>query len=87
MINVAVLGWRTLSPEGITMDPRGALRLCRQLRGQHRTAPSSINPVDGLALRNFGPTAVATGPTCVTIDPALGIYLYTSNAIDNSVSA
>jgi len=32
-------------------------------------------------------TGVATGPTCVTVDPAIGIYLYTSNNTDNSVSA
>ena len=27
-----------------------------------------------------------TGPTCVTVEPALGIYLYTSNYLDSSLS-
>jgi 6-phosphogluconolactonase len=34
-----------------------------------------------------GSGSVATGPNCVVIEPALGIYLYTSNNTDNSVSA
>ncbi len=34
-----------------------------------------------------GSASVATGPNCVTIEPALGIYLFTSNNTDNSVSA
>ena len=32
-------------------------------------------------------TALGTGPTCVAIDPALGVYLYASNSLDNTVSA
>ena len=34
-----------------------------------------------------GAIAVSTGPTCVTVEPALGIYVYTSNALDGSISA
>jgi len=30
--------------------------------------------------------ATTTGPTCVTIEPALGIYLYTSDYLNASIS-
>ena len=30
--------------------------------------------------------ATTTGPTCVTVEPALGIYLYTSDYLDSSIS-
>jgi hypothetical protein len=45
-----------------------------------------INTATGAVSGGTGIT-VATGPTCVTVDPALGLYLYTSNNTDNSVSA
>jgi len=38
------------------------------------------------AVGAFG-TAVGAGPTCVTVDPALGTFLYVSNTLDNTVSA
>jgi hypothetical protein len=31
-------------------------------------------------------TALGAGPTCVTIDPALGTFLYASNSLDNTVT-
>ena len=34
-----------------------------------------------------GSFTTGTRPNCVTIDPALGIYLYTSNYLDSTVSA
>jgi 6-phosphogluconolactonase (cycloisomerase 2 family) len=48
----------------------------------------SINTADGslggtAAVGNFTTT---TGPTCVTVDPSLGIYLYTSDYLGNNVS-
>ena len=33
-----------------------------------------------------GNFSTSTGPTCVTIDPALGIFMYTSNYLDSSIS-
>jgi 6-phosphogluconolactonase (cycloisomerase 2 family) len=32
-------------------------------------------------------TALGTGPTCAAIDPALGVYFYASNSLDNTISA
>ena len=32
-------------------------------------------------------TGVGVGPTCVNIDPALGNFLYTSNSLDNTITA
>ena len=48
----------------------------------------SLNAADG-SLSGAGQVGnfnTSTGPTCVTIDPALGIYLYTSNYLDSSIS-
>ena len=74
-----------LFPEGLTIDPRGAFVYVANFAAS-TVQGYAINQATG-ALSGFGPTGVATGPTCVTIDPALGIYLYTSNYIDNSISA
>jgi 6-phosphogluconolactonase (cycloisomerase 2 family) len=74
-----------LYPVSVKVDPRGAFVYVANYTGS--TVNSyAINQSTG-SLSGSGPTSVSTGPTCVTIDPALGIYLYTSNAIDNSVSA
>jgi hypothetical protein len=32
-------------------------------------------------------TPLGAGPTCVTVDPALGTFLYTSDTLDNTVTA
>jgi 6-phosphogluconolactonase (cycloisomerase 2 family) len=32
-------------------------------------------------------TALGAGPTCAAIDPALGVYLYASNSLDNTITA
>jgi 6-phosphogluconolactonase len=74
-----------LFPEGITVDPRGLFVYLANYAAS-TVQGYAINPATG-SLSGFGTAGVATGPTCVTIDPALGIYLYTSNYIDNSVSA
>jgi 6-phosphogluconolactonase (cycloisomerase 2 family) len=74
-----------LFPVSIKVDPRGAFVYVANYTASTVTS-YAINQSTG-ALSGSGPTSVATGPSCVTIDPALGIYLYTGNAIDNSVSA
>ena len=74
-----------LFPDSIVVDPRGAFVYVANYAASTVNA-YAINQSTG-ALSGSGPTGVATGPTCVTLDPALGIYLYTSNYIDNSVSA
>ena len=49
----------------------------------------TINSADGSlgGVAGVGAANVATAPTCVTIEPALGIYLYTANNLASDVSA
>lgn len=74
-------------PVGITIDPRGKF-----LYVVNRTSSSvsayAIDIATGTPVGSVGSgsTNVNTQPTCVTVDPALGIYVYTSNNLDNSVS-
>jgi 6-phosphogluconolactonase len=77
-----------LFPTSITVDPTGKLLYVTNF---------NANTIEGYAIDSFTGTpsgaagafgtAVGVGPTCVTIDPALGTNLYTSNSLDNTVSA
>jgi 6-phosphogluconolactonase (cycloisomerase 2 family) len=76
-----------LYPVAITIDPRGKYVYTANYNSNSVTS-LSLNSADGslggsAAGGNF---STSTGPTCVTIEPALGIYLYTSNYLDSSVS-
>jgi DNA-binding beta-propeller fold protein YncE len=74
-----------LFPLGVTVDPRGTFVYVVNFSSSN-IGTYVINGATG-ALSGAGSNqATATGPNCVTIDPALGIYLYTSNNTDNSVS-
>jgi 6-phosphogluconolactonase len=73
-----------LYPVSVKVDPRGLFVYVANYTSS-TVNTYAINIATG-SLSGSGPTSVGTGPSCVTIDPALGIYLYTSNAIDNSVS-
>lgn len=76
-----------LYPVGITIDPRGKYLYTANYNANTvsafviDTAAGSLSGSSGSAS-----TAVGTGPTCVTIEPARGIYLFTSNQLDNSVT-
>ncbi len=74
-----------LFPTSVKVDPRGTFVYVTNFTSS-TVSTYVINTATG-ALSGSGGTSVATGPTCVTIEPALGIYLYTSNNTDNSVSA
>jgi 6-phosphogluconolactonase (cycloisomerase 2 family) len=75
-----------LYPVSLTIDPRGKY-LYTANYNSNTVSGFTLNEADGslggTAASNF---STATGPTCVTIEPALGIYLYTSNYLDNSIS-
>lgn len=77
-----------LYPLNIAIDPRGKYLLTANYNGQS-VSSFSLNLADGSLSANSGSgnSQVATGPTCVAIEPALGIYVFTSNSIDGSVSA
>ena len=74
-------------PLGVTVDPRGEYVYVANF-GSSTVGAYAINQSLGSLSTVAGSAgvAVATGPTCVTVDPALGVYLYTSNNTDNSIS-
>jgi 6-phosphogluconolactonase (cycloisomerase 2 family) len=76
-----------LYPVSITIDPRGKYVYAANYNS-NSVSSYSLNSADGSlgGAAAAGNSATATGPTCVTIEPALGIYLYTSNYLDNSIS-
>lgn len=73
-------------PVGMTIDPRGKFLYVANFNAS-TVSPYAIAQSSG-ALSAAGGSGVATGtgPTCVTIENALGIYLYTSNFLDNTVT-
>jgi len=75
-----------LYPLNVTVDPRGTFVYVANFSSSTVSA-YVINGATGALSGAASGATVATGPTCVTIDPALGIYLFTSNNTDNSVSA
>ena len=75
-----------LYPLAVTVDPRGSFVYVVNFASS-TVSSYTINKATGAISGSAGGISVATGPTCVTIDPAIGIYLYTSNQTDNSISA
>jgi 6-phosphogluconolactonase len=76
-----------LFPVNLTIDPRGRLLYIVNYNA-NSVQGYAIDTATGTpsnAVGAFG-TTVGTGPSCVAIDPALGVYLYTSNFLDNTIS-
>jgi 6-phosphogluconolactonase len=75
-------------PVGITIDPRGDFLYVANFSSSTIGA-YAIDTATGTPVGSVGSasTSVDTSPTCVTIEPALGIYLYTSNNLASDVSA
>jgi len=76
-----------LFPVNLTIDPRGQLIYVANYNAnsiEGYQIDSSTGTPSG-AVGAFG-TSTGTGPTCLTIDPSLGVFLYTSNSLDNSVT-
>jgi 6-phosphogluconolactonase (cycloisomerase 2 family) len=74
-----------LNPAAVTIEPRGLFAYVANY-GASTVGTYAINATTG-ALTSTGVTqSVGTGPSCVAIDPALGIYLYTSNNLSENVS-
>jgi len=76
-----------LYPVSIIIDPRGKYVYTTNYNSNN-VSSFAINTADGSlsGAGLVGNFSTSTGPTCVTIDPALGIYLYTSNYLDSSIS-
>ncbi len=75
-------------PVGLTIDPRGEFLYVANFSsstiGAYAIDQASGTPVGSVGSSS---TSVDTSPTCVTIEPALGIYVYTSNNLASTVSA
>lgn len=75
-------------PVGLTVDPTG--KLIYVVNYNSNTVQGyAIDAATGAPSVSAGATAtpVGSGPTCVAIDPALGTDLYTSNNLDDTISA
>jgi 6-phosphogluconolactonase (cycloisomerase 2 family) len=75
-------------PVGVTIDPRGKFLYVANFTSSTVSA-YAIDVASGTPVGSVGSasTTVDTAPTCVTIEPALGLYTYTSNNLANTVSA
>jgi 6-phosphogluconolactonase len=76
-----------LFPVNLTIDPRG--RLLYVVNFNASTIQGyAIDTATGTPSGAVGAFATATGtnPNCIAIDPALGVYLYTSDNGDNTVT-
>ncbi len=73
-------------PLGLTIDPR-ALYLYTANYNSNSVSSFAINQsngnLSGVGGGNFAP---ATGPTCISIEPALGLFLFTSDRLNGSIS-
>jgi 6-phosphogluconolactonase len=75
-------------PVGVTIDPRGKfLYVANFSSGTVGAYALDVNTGTPTGSVGSASTATGTGPTCVAIEPALGIYLYTSNNLEGDVSA
>jgi 6-phosphogluconolactonase (cycloisomerase 2 family) len=73
-------------PVAVIVDPRGKYVYVANNNG-NSVSSYSLNSADGSlgGTASVGNFTTHTGPNCLTIDPALGIYLYTSNNLDSTI--
>ncbi len=74
-------------PVNVIVDPRGKYLYVTNFN-DGRVGAYAIDPATGTPAQTVGSgaTQVDTNPTCATIDPALGQYLYTSNNAAGTIS-
>lgn len=76
-----------LLPYALTIDPRGDFLYVAN-NGESNISSYAISPSTGaLTGTASSRAATGTGPTCITIEPALGIYLFTSDSLGHTISA
>jgi len=78
-------------PSALTVDPRG-LYLYVTNYNSSTVSPFALNVTTGVpssipVTSSLNTVSLGTYPDAITIEPALGEYLYTANYLDNSVSA
>jgi 6-phosphogluconolactonase len=71
-------------PISVTIDPTGKLLYVVNFN-DNTVGAYAIDSSTGTPAPTTG-AQVGVGPTCATIDPALGAFLYTSNNLDNTVT-
>ncbi|HVG28046.1 MAG TPA: beta-propeller fold lactonase family protein [Acidobacteriaceae bacterium] len=77
-------------PVSLTIDPRGKYLYTTNFNSSTLTsftidvASGNLSAVASSTAGNF---TTGPRPTCVTIEPALGTYIYTSNLLDGTISA
>jgi 6-phosphogluconolactonase len=75
-----------LYPVAITIEPRGKYVYVANYNS-NTVSSYKLNLADGSLSATAGSGfTTTTGPTCVTVEPALGLYLYTSDYLDASIS-
>ncbi|QNI37782.1 lactonase family protein [Edaphobacter albus] len=76
-----------LLPMAVTVEPRGKYMFVANYN-DNTVSAYVINGATGAPTGAVGSSAtkVGTGPLCLSIEPALGIYLYSSNSLDNTTS-
>lgn len=76
-----------LYPVALTIDPRGYFLYAANQSANTLSSYAISSSTGALTATTGTNVSVGTGPTCIAIEPALGIYLFTSNNIDHTVSA
>lgn len=76
-----------LLPVAVTVDPRGKYLFVANFNDNSVSAYAIDQPT-GAPSGSVGSssTKVGTGPSCLSIEPALGIYMYSSNNLDNTTT-
>lgn len=76
-----------LLPSAVTVDPRGKYLFVANYNDNTVSAYAIDQPTGAPSGSvGSGATKVGTGPSCLSIEPALGIYMYTSNNLDNTTT-
>ena len=77
-----------LFPINLTVDPTGKLLYVVNYNA-NTVQGYAIDLATGTPSGSVGAfaTPLGAGPTCVTVDPSLGTFLYTSDNLDNTVTA
>lgn len=76
-----------LYPFGMAVDPRGKFLYVTNYNG-NKVSAYAIDAATGNPTQISGGSGygTGTGPTCITIEPSYGRYVYTANFIDGSVT-
>jgi 6-phosphogluconolactonase (cycloisomerase 2 family) len=76
-----------LFPANLTIDPQGTVMYVINYNADsvEGYAIDTITGTPSGAVGAFA-TSVGVGPTCVAIDPALGVFLYTSDSLSNTTT-